>query len=112
MTEHNKAMASAKSDEAKASVKAQKQNTTTGLQTCNNILAMTQLHAKSPSFIGDKRINLSWKEVAKASAPYRCWVNMEKCFKAMDLPYLLATGPYICGRNAIDIKGLSHFFAF
>ncbi|THG05019.1 hypothetical protein TEA_009900 [Camellia sinensis var. sinensis] len=71
MTEHNKAMASAKSDEAKASVKAQKQNTTTGLQTCNNILAMTQLHAKSPSFIGDKRINLSWKEVAKASAPYR-----------------------------------------
>ncbi|XP_028089320.1 apoptosis inhibitor 5-like protein API5 [Camellia sinensis] len=74
MTEHNKAMASAKSDEAKASVKAQKQNTTTGLQTCNNILAMTQLHAKSPSFIGDKRINLSWKEVAKASAPYRCWL--------------------------------------
>ncbi|KAI7999790.1 Apoptosis inhibitor 5-like protein API5 [Camellia lanceoleosa] len=70
MAEHNKAMASAKSDEAKASVKAQKQNTTTGLRTCNNILAMTQLlHAKSPSFIGDKRINLSWKEVAKASAP-------------------------------------------
>ncbi|THG05018.1 hypothetical protein TEA_009899 [Camellia sinensis var. sinensis] len=27
------------------------------------------LHAKSPSFIGDKRINLSWKELAKASAP-------------------------------------------
>ncbi|GMP72273.1 hypothetical protein CsSME_00030368 [Camellia sinensis var. sinensis] len=78
MTEHNKAMASAKSDEAKASVKAQKQNTTTGLQTCNNILAMTQLHAKSPSFIGDKRINLSWKEVAKASAPYRCWVILER----------------------------------
>ncbi|CAL5412307.1 unnamed protein product [Camellia sinensis] len=73
MTEHNKAMASAKSDEAKASVKAQNQNTTTGLQTWNNILAMTQLHAKSPSFIGDKRINLSWKEVAKASAPYWCW---------------------------------------
>ncbi|KAF5944930.1 hypothetical protein HYC85_019007 [Camellia sinensis] len=70
MAEHNKATVSAKSDEAKASVKAQKQNTTTGLRTCNNILAMTQLlHAKSPSFIGDKRINLSWKEVAKASAP-------------------------------------------
>ncbi|CAL5412313.1 unnamed protein product [Camellia sinensis] len=81
MTEHNKAMASAKSDEAKASVKAQKQNTTTGLQTCNNILAMTQLHAKSPSFIGDKRINLSWKEVAKASAPYRCWRETScKCY--------------------------------
>ncbi|CAL5346129.1 unnamed protein product [Camellia sinensis] len=70
MAGHNKAMASAKSDETKASVKAQKQNTTTGLRTCNNILAMTQLlHAKSPSFIGDKRINLSWKELAKASAP-------------------------------------------
>ncbi|XP_052183028.1 apoptosis inhibitor 5-like protein API5 isoform X2 [Diospyros lotus] len=70
MAEHNKGMATAKSDEAKASIRAQKQNTTTGLRTCNNILAMTQLlHSKSPSFIGDKRINLSWKEAAKASAP-------------------------------------------
>lgn len=67
MTEHNKAMASAKTDEAKASIKAQKQNTTTGLRTCNNILSMAQpLHAKSPSFIGDKKINLSWKEPVKA----------------------------------------------
>ncbi|KAI7999430.1 Apoptosis inhibitor 5-like protein API5 [Camellia lanceoleosa] len=57
MAEHNKAMASAKSDEANASVKAQKRNTTAGLRIYNNILAMTQ------------RINLSWKEVAKASAP-------------------------------------------
>ncbi|XP_058202505.1 apoptosis inhibitor 5-like protein API5 isoform X1 [Rhododendron vialii] len=70
MAEHNKAMASAKSDEAKASIKAQKQNTTTGLRTCNNILAMTQpLHSKSPSFIGDKRINLSWKEIPKVLPP-------------------------------------------
>uniref|UniRef100_A0A5B7B0X5 Putative apoptosis inhibitor 5 isoform X1 n=1 Tax=Davidia involucrata TaxID=16924 RepID=A0A5B7B0X5_DAVIN len=70
MAEHNKAMATAKSDEAKATIKTQKQNTTTGLRTCNNILAMTQpLHSKSPSFIGDKRINLSWKEAVKPSMP-------------------------------------------
>lgn len=78
--------------------KAQKQNTTTGLRTCNNILAMTQvwnqfcflgykymfmylvlifplmfetqlLHSKAPSFIGDKRINLSWKEIPKVLPP-------------------------------------------
>lgn len=27
------------------------------------------LHAKAPSFIGDKRINLSWKEVTKTVSP-------------------------------------------
>ncbi|KAB5560664.1 hypothetical protein DKX38_005621 [Salix brachista] len=43
MAEHNKAMAAAKSDEAKDNIKTQKQNTTTGLRTCNNILAMTKL---------------------------------------------------------------------
>ncbi|KAM7525055.1 hypothetical protein LguiA_014957 [Lonicera macranthoides] len=70
MAEHNKAMATAKTEEAKASIKTQKQNATTGLRTCNNILAMTQpLHSKSPSFIGDKRINLSWKEAVKPSPP-------------------------------------------
>ncbi|KAJ9690593.1 hypothetical protein PVL29_012977 [Vitis rotundifolia] len=70
MAEHIKAMAAAKSDEAKDNIKTQKQNTTTGLRTCNNILAMTQpLHSKSPSFIGDKRINLSWKEATKRSVP-------------------------------------------
>eukprot|EP00258_Populus_trichocarpa_P051227 XP_024467246.1 apoptosis inhibitor 5-like protein API5 [Populus trichocarpa] len=70
MAEHNKAMAAAKSDEAKDSIKTQKQNTTTGLRTCNNILAMTKpLHSKTPLFIGDKSINLSWKEVAKPSVP-------------------------------------------
>ncbi|KAK1382203.1 Apoptosis inhibitor 5 [Heracleum sosnowskyi] len=68
MAEHNKAMSTAKSDEEKASIKTQKQNATTGLRTCNNILAMTQpLHSKSPSFIGDKRINLSWMEAVKPS---------------------------------------------
>ncbi|KAI3800835.1 hypothetical protein L1987_28932 [Smallanthus sonchifolius] len=57
------------SDEEKAKIKIQKQNATTGLRTCNNILAMTQpLHAKSPSFIGDKRINLSWNEALKTVA--------------------------------------------
>ncbi|KAM6551222.1 hypothetical protein CsatB_001030 [Cannabis sativa] len=66
MAEHNKAMAAAKSDEAKGSIKTQKQNTTTGLRTCNNILAMTKpLHVKTPTFIGDKSINLSWKEATK-----------------------------------------------
>lgn len=70
MAEHNKAMAAAKSDEAKDSIKTQKQNTTTGLRTCNNILAMTKpLHSKTPSFIGDKSINLSWKEATKPSVP-------------------------------------------
>ncbi|XP_042030242.1 apoptosis inhibitor 5-like protein API5 [Salvia splendens] len=68
MAEHSKALAAATSDESKASIKAEKQNTSTGLRTCNNILAMTQpLHAKTPSFIGDKRINLSWKEATKPS---------------------------------------------
>uniref|UniRef100_A0A0D6R7H4 Apoptosis inhibitor 5 n=2 Tax=Spermatophyta TaxID=58024 RepID=A0A0D6R7H4_ARACU len=66
MSEHNKAMAAAKDDVAKSDVKMKKQNTTTGLKTCNNILAMTQpLHAKAPAFIGDKKINLSWKEATK-----------------------------------------------
>ncbi|KAF5949764.1 hypothetical protein HYC85_011757 [Camellia sinensis] len=70
MTEHNKAMAAAKTDEEKDIIKRQKQNSTIGLQTCNNILALIQpLHSKSPSFIGDRKINLSWKEAAKRSVP-------------------------------------------
>ncbi|GLU13776.1 hypothetical protein SLE2022_303880 [Rubroshorea leprosula] len=69
MAEHNKTMAAAKSDEAKDKIKIQKQNTTTGLRTCNNILAMTKpLHSKTPSFIGDKSVNLSWKEATKPTA--------------------------------------------
>ncbi|KAH6829131.1 Apoptosis inhibitory protein 5 [Perilla frutescens var. hirtella] len=68
MAEHSKALTAAGSDEAKANIKTQKQNTTTGLRTCSNILAMTQpLHAKTPSFIEDKRINLSWKEAVNPS---------------------------------------------
>ncbi|CAN1283847.1 Apoptosis inhibitor 5-like protein API5 [Linum perenne] len=70
MTEHSKAMSAAKSDEAKDAIKVQQQNATTGLRTCNNILSMSKpLHAKVPSFIGDKRINLSWKEAVKQSVP-------------------------------------------
>ncbi|KAI3741678.1 hypothetical protein L1987_59352 [Smallanthus sonchifolius] len=69
MGQQNKA-STAISDEEKAKIKIRKQNATTGLRTCNNILAMTQpLHAKSPSFIGDKRINLSWNEAVKIVAP-------------------------------------------
>ncbi|CAA2976226.1 Hypothetical predicted protein [Olea europaea subsp. europaea] len=70
MAEHNKAMAAAKTEEEKNVIKKQKQNATTGLRTCNNILAMAQpLHAKTPSFIGDQKISLSWKEVTKSSTP-------------------------------------------
>ncbi|XP_076944445.1 apoptosis inhibitor 5-like protein API5 isoform X1 [Bidens hawaiensis] len=67
MGQQNKSTGAGVSDEEK---KIQKQNATTGLRTCNNILAMTQpLHSKSPSFIGDKRINLSWNEAVKTVAP-------------------------------------------
>lgn len=70
MAEHNKEMAAAKTDEAKNSIKSKWQKATIGLRTCNNILAMTQLlHSKSPSFIGDQKITLSWKETVKPSAP-------------------------------------------
>ncbi|XP_008778354.1 apoptosis inhibitor 5-like protein API5 [Phoenix dactylifera] len=68
MAEHNKAMSAAKTEEAKAKIKMEQQKTTSGLRICNNILAMTQpLHAKAPSFIGDNKINLSWKEPVKPS---------------------------------------------
>ncbi|XP_010538200.1 PREDICTED: apoptosis inhibitor 5-like protein API5 isoform X2 [Tarenaya hassleriana] len=67
MSENNKATSAAKTDEEKESIKTKRQNTTAGLRTCNNILAMTKaLHAKAPSFIGDnKSVNLSWKEAVK-----------------------------------------------
>ncbi|XP_057795922.1 apoptosis inhibitor 5-like protein API5 [Salvia miltiorrhiza] len=68
MAEHNKAMAAAKTEEEKETIKKQKQNATAGLRTCNNILAMTQpLHSKAPSFIGDQKISLSWKEATKTA---------------------------------------------
>ncbi|KAI3680765.1 hypothetical protein L6452_35541 [Arctium lappa] len=70
MGQQNKTTGAAISNEEKARIKIQKQNATTGLRTCNNILAMAQpLHSKAPSFIGDKRINLSWNETAKTVAP-------------------------------------------
>ncbi|KAJ3686159.1 hypothetical protein LUZ61_015323 [Rhynchospora tenuis] len=66
MSEHNKALSAAKTDEAKANIKAEQQKTTTKLRICNNILALTKpLHVKSPSFIGDDKISLSWLEPAK-----------------------------------------------
>ncbi|WJX44268.1 Apoptosis inhibitor 5 [Trifolium repens] len=69
MAENNKSLANAKTDEEKEKIKTKKQNATTGLRTCNNILTMTKpLHAKAPSFIGDKRINLSWKEATKTAS--------------------------------------------
>eukprot|EP00252_Welwitschia_mirabilis_P022357 TRINITY_DN6025_c0_g1_i2.p1 TRINITY_DN6025_c0_g1~~TRINITY_DN6025_c0_g1_i2.p1 ORF type:complete len:415 (-),score=93.26 TRINITY_DN6025_c0_g1_i2:458-1702(-) len=68
MSEHNKVMAAAKDEATKADVKVKKQNTTSGLKTCNNILTMTQpLHSKEPAFIGDKKVSLSWKEAPKSS---------------------------------------------
>ncbi|OAE32069.1 hypothetical protein AXG93_2278s1490 [Marchantia polymorpha subsp. ruderalis] len=62
MTEHHKAMAAAKDDAAKADVKVKKQTTSSGLQTCNNILTLTQpLHSKAPTFFGEKKsFSLSW----------------------------------------------------
>ncbi|XP_075521783.1 apoptosis inhibitor 5-like protein API5 isoform X1 [Primulina tabacum] len=69
MADHNKAMAAAKLEEEKDVIKKQKQNATMGLRSCNNILAMTQpLHSKVPSFIGDKKITLSWKETTPTVA--------------------------------------------
>ncbi|KAH9611007.1 hypothetical protein KSS87_013238 [Heliosperma pusillum] len=67
MDEQNKRMASA-TNEVKEKIKIEKQNATMGLKSCNNILAMTQpLHKSAPLFIGDKRINLSWKEAVKST---------------------------------------------
>ncbi|KAK9152926.1 hypothetical protein Sjap_000406 [Stephania japonica] len=70
MAEHNKAMAAAKTEEEKTNIRIKKLNTTTGLRTCNNILAMAQpLHTKTPTFIGDEKITLSWKEAVKPATP-------------------------------------------
>ncbi|PSR96388.1 Apoptosis inhibitor 5-like protein [Actinidia chinensis var. chinensis] len=70
MAEQNKLMAAAKTDGEKDIIKRQKLNSTIGLRTCNNILAMIPpLHSKSPSFIGDQKIKLSWKEAVKPPVP-------------------------------------------
>jgi hypothetical protein len=67
MSEHNKAMSAAKTDAAKADVKAKKQSASIELRTCNNILTLAQpLHQKAPPFFGEKKIfTLSWKENLK-----------------------------------------------
>ncbi|KAG6546448.1 hypothetical protein Mapa_011996 [Marchantia paleacea] len=70
MTEHHKAMAAAKDDAAKADVKVKKQSTSSGLQTCNNILTLTQpLHSKAPTFFGEKKsFSLSWAKPVATQA--------------------------------------------
>ncbi|RZC49714.1 hypothetical protein C5167_018150 [Papaver somniferum] len=41
-----------------------------GDRDCNSIFLMTKpLHLKAPLFIGDKKINLSWKETVKSTPP-------------------------------------------
>lgn len=68
MADHTKAISAAKSEDEKAKIKSQQLKATSGLRVCNNILSMTQpLHSKSPSFIGDNKINPSWKEPVKAT---------------------------------------------
>ncbi|XP_020686636.1 apoptosis inhibitor 5-like protein API5 isoform X2 [Dendrobium catenatum] len=68
MADHNKAISAAKTEDEKAKIKAEQQKATNGLRVCNNILIMTlPLHAKSPSFIGDNKINPSWKEHRKVT---------------------------------------------
>ncbi|KAF2611288.1 hypothetical protein F2Q70_00008312, partial [Brassica cretica] len=66
MTEHNKAMSAAKTDEEKASVVKNKEAEYYNWTQDLGIFDMKQpLHAKVPSFIGDTNINLSWKEATK-----------------------------------------------
>ncbi|KAF9608739.1 hypothetical protein IFM89_010871 [Coptis chinensis] len=70
LVDHDKAMATAKTEEDNANNRTKKQNMQSGVRACNNILTMTQpLHLKSPSFIGDDKITLSWKAVAKPTGP-------------------------------------------
>ncbi|CAM0945801.1 unnamed protein product [Alopecurus aequalis] len=69
MANFNKAISSAKMAEEKSQIKADQQKSTMTMRSYNNILAMSQpLHAKSPLFIGDKKISLSWMELPKKQA--------------------------------------------
>lgn len=69
MSDFNKAISSAKTEEEKAKIKADQQKSTTTMRSYNNILAMSQpLHAKSPVFMGDRKITLSWMEQPKKQA--------------------------------------------
>ncbi|CAD6244739.1 unnamed protein product [Miscanthus lutarioriparius] len=68
MADFNKAISSAKTEEEKTKIKGDQQTSTRTMRSYNNILAMTQsLHSKSPLFIGDKKITLSWMEQPKKS---------------------------------------------
>ncbi|RLM77871.1 apoptosis inhibitor 5 [Panicum miliaceum] len=69
MADFNKAISSAKTEEEKTKIKSDQQTATRTMRSYNNILAMTHpLHMKSPSFIGDKKITLSWMEQPKKPA--------------------------------------------
>ncbi|PWZ27803.1 Apoptosis inhibitor 5-like protein API5 [Zea mays] len=69
MADFNKAISSAKTDEEKTKIKGDQQTSTRTMRSYNNILAMTQsLHSKSPLFIGDKKITLSWMEQPNKAA--------------------------------------------
>jgi len=69
MADFNKAISSAKTEEEKTKIKSDQQTATRTMRSYNNILAMTQpLHMKSPSFMGDKKITLSWMEQPKKPA--------------------------------------------
>uniref|UniRef100_A0A0D3F473 Apoptosis inhibitor 5 n=1 Tax=Oryza barthii TaxID=65489 RepID=A0A0D3F473_9ORYZ len=70
MADFNKAISSAKTEEEKTKIKSDQQKSTMTMRAYNNILAMAQpLRAKSPLFIGDKKITLSWMEQPKKPAP-------------------------------------------
>ncbi|CAN7093847.1 unnamed protein product [Brassica rapa subsp. narinosa] len=64
-SEHNKAMSAAKTDKEKSSV---------------------VLHAKAPSFIGDKSVSLSWKEATKtlASTTTGQYAGLFSCFSYVE----------------------------
>lgn len=69
MADFNKAISSAKTAEEKSKIKADQQKSTMTMRSYNNILAMSQpLHVKSPLFIGDKKITLSWMDLPKKPA--------------------------------------------
>uniref|UniRef100_A0A0D9VFA2 Apoptosis inhibitor 5 n=1 Tax=Leersia perrieri TaxID=77586 RepID=A0A0D9VFA2_9ORYZ len=69
MADFNKAISSAKTEEEKTKIKSDQHKSTMTMRAYNNILAMAQpLRAKSPLFIGDKKITLSWMEQPKKPA--------------------------------------------
>ncbi|CAN4087380.1 unnamed protein product [Withania somnifera] len=90
MADQKKALAAAKTDEEKDAIisftfsftlpplRHKSRMLPWNFRACNNILAMTPpLHTKTPKFIGDQKINLSWKEV-KPSGPPTATVACQK----------------------------------